>query len=97
MEDAELADIQNFGSFRRGPNSLEAGKQFIDNLEDAIRFRESYGNLVNVNLTIVVGIAPQSTISASERMRISDIPGGLPTVLVPTPLLPTVRPIGPIP
>lgn len=90
VDDVELADIKNTGTFRTAPGQFE-GKQFVDNFDDAQKLQKKFSDFFGGNQTIVRGNAPQSVLDASSRTLFSDIPNGT-AITVPRSDLPLIKP-----
>ena len=85
----ELADIKNVREFRNPPGS--ESKYFTDSYKNA----RSYGDIANSRFkdgpyTVVRTSIPNGVLSKLPRTTPADIPGGLPTVEVPTGKLPSL-------
>ncbi len=91
---AELSDILATGAFRN-PNGI-VSKYFTNSAENAAAYGQKATEVFGDEpYTVVGGNAPPSVLQGSEQVTTSDIPGGLPTYVVPSEELPFVEPVLP--
>ncbi len=91
VDDAELEDLRSTKMFRSPPGTLEEGKQFVDNLEDAEALRQKFSKFFGGNQTIVGARAPANVINQSTKQPFADIPRGV-AITVPRGALPKLKP-----
>lgn len=91
VDDVELSDIEKTGIFRTAPGSFE-GKQFVDNIDDAVALQKRFSEFFGGNQTIIRGQAPQSLLDSAGSIPFSDIPNGR-AITIPSSDLPMITPL----